>query len=126
LPTAGLSGQGSESLRRAGTLMARNLAKHVVSAKLARRCTVHLAYHAGVPRPEALLVDTHGTGAVPEARIEKALCELFPLTPRGISRHLQLGRPIYSKTAAFGYFGREDPAFTWERLDKVAALQAAV
>jgi S-adenosylmethionine synthetase len=126
LPAGGLAGQGSGSIRRLGTLMVRHLAKQVVAARLARRCTVHLAYHAGVPEPAALLVDTHGTGVVPEERIEQGLRDLFPLTPIGIFDYLDLGRPIYRKAAAFGYFGREDPEFTWEREDRIDALRAAV
>jgi S-adenosylmethionine synthetase len=126
LPAGGLSGQGSESIRRMGTLMARYLAKHVVASQLARRCTVHLAYQAGVPDPQGVLVDTHGTGAVAEERIERAIREVFPLTPYGIFRHLDLGRPLYRKAAAFGYFGRDEPEFTWERLDQLDDLNGAV
>jgi S-adenosylmethionine synthetase len=106
--------------------MARYVAKQVVAAKLARRCTLHLAYATGVPEPEAVLVDTHGTGTVPEKEIEKAIGEVFPLTPMGIFKHLNLGRPIYRKATAFGYFGREEPEFTWERVDKVDELLAAI
>jgi S-adenosylmethionine synthetase len=126
LPAAGLSGQGTEGIRRSGTLMARCLAKHVVAAGLARRCTVHLPYRAARPEPETVLVDTHGTGVVPEDRIERAIREVFPLTPWGIFKYLDLGRPIYRKAAAFGYFGREDPEFTWERVEKVDELLVAV
>jgi S-adenosylmethionine synthetase len=126
LPSAGLSGQGTENVQRSGTLMARHLAKHVVAAGLARRCTVHLAYAAARAGPEAVLVDTHGTGAAPEERIEQAILAVFPLTPWGIFKYLDLGRPIYRKASAFGYFGRQDPAFTWEQVDRAAELAAAV
>jgi S-adenosylmethionine synthetase len=106
--------------------MARHLAKHVVAAGLARRCPFHLAYHAGEPEPDAVLVDTHGTGVVLEERIERGIREVFPLTPWGIFEYLDLGRPIYREAAAFGYFGREDPESIWERVDNASALNAAV
>jgi len=114
------------NVERSGTLMARYVAKHVVAAGLARRCTLHLAYSAATPEPDVILVDTHGTGAVPEERIEQGIREVFPLTPLGIFKHLDLGRPIYRQGAVFGYFGREEPALTWEQLDLVDALQRAV
>jgi len=125
-PANGLSGQGTVNVERSGTLMARYVAKHVVAAGLARRCTLHLAYSAATPEPDVILVDTHGTGAVPEERIEQGIREVFPLTPLGIFKHLDLGRPIYRQGAVFGYFGREEPALTWEQLDLVDALQRAV
>jgi len=126
LPCVGLSGQGTENVQRSGMLMARHLAKHVVAAGLASRCTVHLSYCAGRSEPEAVLVDTHETGLVLEQRIEQGLREVFPLTPWGIFAHLDLGRPIYRQAATFGYFGREEPELTWERVDRVPALLDAV
>ena len=126
LPCVGLSGQGTENVQRSGMLMARHLAKHVVAAGLASRCTVHLSYCAGRSEPEAVLVDTHETGLVLEQRIEQGLREVFPLTPWGIFAHLDLGRPIYRQAATFGYFGREEPELTWERVDRVSALLDAV
>jgi S-adenosylmethionine synthetase len=125
LPAVGLAGQGTENLQRSGALMARYVAKQVVAAGLARRCTVHLAYRGAQAEPEAVLVDTHGTGAVPERRIERGIRAMFPLTPWGIFEHLDLGRPIYRQAAAFGYFGWEEPDFTWERVDRVSALTMA-
>ena len=126
LPSHGLAGQGTENIQRSGTLMARYLAKHIVAAGLARRCTVHMAYRAAGAEPEAVLVDSHGTGVVPDERIEQGLRAVFPLTPWAIFEHLDLGRPIYRRAATFGYFGREEPEFTWEQLDKVDALRGAV
>jgi len=126
LPSARLAGQGTLNIERSGTLMARHLAKHIVAADLARRCTVHLAYRTGEAEPEAVLVDTHGTGTLPEERIERGIRAVFPLTPWAVFEYLDLGRPIYRNAAAFGYFGRQEPALTWERTDKVSELMAAV
>jgi len=126
LPSARLSGQGTLNIERSGTLMARHLAKHIVAAGLARRCTVHLAYCAGELEPEAVLVDTHGTGTVPEERIERGIRAVFPLTPWAVFEYLDLGRPVYRSAAAFGYFGHQEPERTWERTDKVSELVAAV
>ena len=104
--------------------MARYVAKNVVAAGLASRCTVQLAYAIGVAEPVSVFVDTHGTGTVPEERISEIIRGNFKLTPRGIIETLDLRRPIYRKTAAFGHFGRTEPEFTWERVDKANALRA--
>src|SRR5579884_4174190 len=106
--------------------MARYLAKNIVAAGLARQCELQLAYAIGVAEPVSVLVDTFGTATVvSEEKIAAAVRECFSLTPRGIIESLQLRRPIYQKTAAFGHFGRSEPEFTWEREDKVEALLAA-
>ena len=106
--------------------MARYIAKNVVAAGLAKRCTVQLAYAIGVPEPVSVMLDTMGTGEADESKLAEAVRERFDLTPRGIIRSLDLLRPIYRKTAAFGHFGRELPEFTWERTDKAAELKACL
>jgi S-adenosylmethionine synthetase len=105
--------------------MARYIAKNVVAAGLADRALVQLAYAIGVADPVSLLVKTEGTGTIPESAITELVRAHFKLTPRGIGEELNLRRPIYKKTAAFGHFGRTEPEFTWERADKAAALKAA-
>jgi S-adenosylmethionine synthetase len=118
------SGKDPTKVDRSATYMARYVAKNVVAAGLAERCTVQLAYAIGVAEPVSVLVDTHGTGQVPEEKISDAIRATFTLTPRGIIETLDLRRPIYKKTAAFGHFGRTEPEFTWERTDKANALRA--
>ena len=105
------------------------LAKNVVAAGLAKRCVIQVAYAIGVAKPLAIYADTYGTGLVPEAQIEKAVAEVMDLTPRGIRTHLNLNRPIYQRTAAYGHFGRApdaDGGFSWEKTDLVEALKKAV
>ena len=97
-----------------------------MAAGLAERCEIQLAYAIGVAHPMSVMVETFGTETVPVARIEKAVSEVFDLRPGAIIRDLDLRRPIYSKTAAYGHFGREEAEFTWERTDRVDALLAAV
>jgi len=104
--------------------MARYIAKNVVAAGLADRAMVQLAYAIGVADPVSVLVDTEGTGRIPDEKIVDLVRAQFKLTPRGIMESLDLRRPIYRKTAAFGHFGRTEPEFTWERTDKAAALRA--
>jgi len=106
--------------------MARYIAKNIVGAGLADRCEVQLAYAIGVAEPVSVLVNTFGTGKVEETILTEMVRANFPLTPKGIIDHLQLRRPIYRKTAAFGHFGRSEGTFTWEALDKVEALKAGV
>lgn len=123
------SGKDPTKVDRSAAYMARYLAKNIVAAGLARRCTIQLSYAIGVAEPLSILVDTHGTGTVEEGRIERALPSLVRLTPRGIREHLGLNRPIYLRTAAYGHFGRKpdsDGGFGWERVDLVDALKAAV
>jgi S-adenosylmethionine synthetase len=104
--------------------MARYVAKNVVAAGLATRCQVQLAYAIGVAEPVSVLIDTFGTGLVDDDKISQLVRGHFTLTPRGIIETLDLRRPIYKKTAAFGHFGRNEPEFTWERTDKADAIRA--
>ena len=106
--------------------MARYIAKNVVAAGLARRCEVQLAYAIGVADPVSVMVDTFGTGARPEEQISKAVRASFGLRPAEIIRELDLLRPIYRRTAAYGHFGRTEKEFTWERTDRRDALLEAV
>jgi len=104
--------------------MARYIAKNIVSAGLADRALVQLAYAIGVADPVSILVDTAGTGRVADDKLVELVRSHFKLTPRGIIETLDLRRPIYRKTAAFGHFGRSEPEFTWERTDRASALRA--
>jgi len=104
--------------------MARYIAKNIVAAGLADRCDVQLAYAIGVAEPVRVLVDTFGTAKVDEGKIADLVRANFKLTPKGIMESLDLRRPIYRKTAAYGHFGRNEPEFTWEKTDKAAALAA--
>jgi len=101
------------------------VAKNVVAAGLADRCQIQVAYAIGVAHPLSVLVDTFGTEAIPVPKIEELVREHFDLRPAAILRDLDLRRPIYAKTAAYGHFGREDGDFTWERTDRADALRAA-
>lgn len=121
------SGKDPTKVDRSAAYVSRYLAKNVVAAGLAKRCTIQLSYAIGVAKPLSVYVDTHGTGEVDEARLEKVLPELVNLSPRGIRTHLGLNRPIYERTAAYGHFGRnpaEDGGFSWERTDLVDALKS--
>ena len=117
------SGKDPSKVDRSAAYMARYIAKNVVAANLASRCEVQISYCIGVAKPTSVYVDTFGTGRVPEDRIEQAVEKVFPLKPAQIIAHLNLLRPIYKKTAAYGHFGREEPEFTWERTDKAAELR---
>jgi S-adenosylmethionine synthetase len=103
--------------------MARHLAKTVVAAGLADRAEVQLAYAIGVAEPVSVLVQHFGTGRVPEAKLVELIRAHFPLSPRGIIQHLELRRPIYRPTAAYGHFGRNEPGFTWERTQLADTLR---
>jgi S-adenosylmethionine synthetase len=105
--------------------MARHVAKNIVAARLAARCEVQLAYAIGVSEPVSVHVDTAGTGRIDDARICELARELFPLTPGGIIKYLDLRRPIFRKTAAGGHFGRDDADFTWEKTDRAKELAQA-
>ena len=123
------SGKDPTKVDRSAAYAARYLAKNVVAAGLAKRCTIQLSYAIGVAQPLSIYVDTHGTGKVPEAKLEKALAKVMDLSPRGIRTHLNLNRPIYARTAAYGHFGRaadKDGGFSWEKTDLAKALKAAV
>lgn len=119
------SGKDCTKVDRSAAYAARWVAKNVVAAGLASRCEVQIAYAIGVARPVSILVETFGTNTVPEADIERAVNEVFDLRPGAIIDALDLRRPIYRKTAAYGHFGRELPEFTWEKTDKVDELRAA-
>jgi S-adenosylmethionine synthetase len=119
------SGKDPTKVDRSAAYMARYVAKNIVAAGLADRCEVQLAYAIGVSEPVSVNVDTDGTGRIDDSRICELVREVFPLTPSGIIKHLDLRRPIYRKTAAGGHFGRNEPEFTWERTDKVKELAAA-
>jgi S-adenosylmethionine synthetase len=119
------SGKDPTKVDRSACYMARYIAKNVVAAGIAERALVQLAYAIGVADPVSVMVHTEGTGRIPEEKITQIVREHFKLTPRGIMEELDLRRPIYRKTAAFGHFGRTEPEFTWERTDRAAALKAA-
>jgi S-adenosylmethionine synthetase len=119
------SGKDCTKVDRSGAYAARWVAKNVVAAGLAERCEVQIAYAIGVARPVSVMVDTFGTNHVDEAQIERAVSEVFDLRPGAIIDELDLRRPIYRKTAAYGHFGRELPEFTWEATSKVDALRQA-
>ncbi len=117
------SGKDPSKVDRSGSYAARWVAKNIVGARLANRCTVQVAYAIGVEQPVSIMVDTHGTGNVPDARLEELVRKHFDLRPKGIIEHLQLRQPIYRKTAAYGHFGRENEGFHWELLDRVEDLK---
>ncbi|OGA05782.1 MAG: methionine adenosyltransferase [Betaproteobacteria bacterium RIFCSPLOWO2_02_64_14] len=118
------SGKDPSKVDRSAAYAARHAAKNVVAAGLARKCEIQVAYAIGVARPVSVLVDTFGTGRIPDDRIAKLVEKHFDLRPKGIIHALNLLRPIYSKTAAYGHFGRDEPEFTWENTDKASALRA--
>ena len=123
------SGKDPTKVDRSAAYAARYLAKNVVAAGLADRCTIQLSYAIGVARPLSIYVDTHGSGRADEAKLETALGEVMDLTPRGIRKHLDLNRPIYARTAAYGHFGRtpdNEGGFSWERTDLADRIRAAV
>ena len=120
------SGKDCTKVDRSAAYAARWVAKNVVAAGLADRCELQLSYAIGIARPLSIYVDTCGTESVPEQVIEDAIRKVFDLRPGAIIRDLDLRRPIYEKTAAYGHFGREDPDFTWEKTDRVDELKAAV
>jgi S-adenosylmethionine synthetase len=123
------SGKDTTKVDRSAAYAARYLAKNVVAAKLADRCTIQLSYAIGVAQPLSVYVDLHGTGKVTEDAVEKAVRDVMDLSPSGIRRHLDLNKPIYARTAAYGHFGRKagrDGSFSWEKTDLVKALKEAV
>jgi S-adenosylmethionine synthetase len=123
------SGKDPTKVDRSAAYAARYLAKNVVAAGLAERCTIQIAYAIGVSDPLSLYVDLHGTGKVDEARLEQVLPQMMSLKPRGIREHLKLNRPIYARTSAYGHFGREPDAeggFSWEKTDLAESLKRAV
>jgi len=118
------SGKDPTKVDRSACYMARYIAKNIVAADLAERCTVQIAYAIGVAKPVSFSIDLHGTGKVSEQKLETSLKDIFPLTPREIIESLDLLRPIYRSTAVYGHFGRELPEFVWERCDKVKDLKS--
>lgn len=120
------SGKDPTKVDRSATYMARYIAKNIVAASLAQKCTVQLAYAIGVAEPVSVLIDLHRTGKVEEQRLSKVVRKIFSLTPKSIIDMLNLRRPIYQKTAVYGHFGRTEPEFTWEKTDKVNMLKKEV
>jgi len=120
------SGKDPSKVDRSAAYAARYVAKNIVAAGIARQCQVQLSYAIGVAQPINVTVYTEGTGRVSDAEIAKLVTAHFDLRPKGIIQMLDLLRPIYQKTAAYGHFGRDEPEFTWEAIDKVEALRAAV
>ncbi len=120
------SGKDPTKVDRSAAYMARYLAKNIVASGVADRCTVQLSYVIGVKQPVSVMVDTSGTGKVPEERIVEILCKGFDLSPIGIINHLKLRRKIYKKTACYGHFGREEEDFTWEKRDAVEIFKSGL
>lgn len=119
------SGKDPSKVDRSAAYACRYVAKNIVAAGLAKRCEVQVAYAIGVAKPVSLMVNTFGTGAISDEKIIQLISEHFDMRPKGIIKALDLLRPIYAKTAAYGHFGREEPEFTWEMTDKAAALRSA-
>ena len=123
------SGKDPTKVDRSAAYAARYLAKNIVAAGMAERCTLQIAYAIGVSKPLSIYADLHGTGQVHEAEVEKAISKVMDLSPRGIREHLGLNKPIYQRTSAYGHFGRQpeaDGGFSWEKTDLTEALKAAV
>jgi S-adenosylmethionine synthetase len=120
------SGKDPSKVDRSASYMARYIARNIVAAGLARRAEVQLAYAIGVADPVSVMVNTFGTGLIEEERLVAVVRDIFPLTPLGIIKHLQLRRPIYKQTAAYGHFGRSEPGFSWEQTDRTVELRNAV
>ena len=116
------SGKDPSKVDRSAAYAARHVAKNIVAAGLAERCELQLSYAIGYPEPVSILVDTQGTATLPEAEIMTIIREIWDLSPAGIIKNLDLTRPIYRKTAAYGHFGRMEPEFTWEQLDQVERI----
>jgi len=120
------SGKDPTKVDRSGSYMARYIAKNIVAAGLADKCEIQIAYAIGVAHPVSIMIDTFGTEKIPQSKILELIKEVFDLRPEAIIRHLDLRRPIYKKTAAYGHFGREDEDFTWEKTDKAEILKKRV
>ena len=119
------SGKDPTKVDRSAAYACRYVAKNIVAAGLAKQCQIQVSYAIGVAEPTSISVHTFGTGAVSEAKLTELVRAHFDLRPKGIVKMLDLLRPIYRKTAAYGHFGREDEEFTWEKTDKAAALRSA-
>ncbi|MDR1926288.1 MAG: methionine adenosyltransferase [Endomicrobium sp.] len=120
------SGKDSTKVDRSACYMARHIAKNIVAAGIANKCTVQLAYAIGIADPVSVMVDTHYSGKIPGIMLESVVKKVFPLTPQGISDYLELRKPIFGQTAAYGHFGRNGKDFTWEKVNKIDELKAAV
>ncbi len=119
------SGKDPSKVDRSAAYAGRYVAKNIVAAGLAKRCQIQVSYAIGIAKPTSVMVTTFGTGVISDEKLGELVQELFDLRPKGIVQMLDLLRPIYAKTAAYGHFGREEPEFSWERTDKAAALRAA-
>jgi len=117
------SGKDPSKVDRSACYMARYVAKNIIAAELAKRCEVQVAYAIGVAEPVSVMIDTYGTGRVSEDQIEKSIRKSFDMRPAGIIKMLDLKKPKYKMTAAYGHFGRNEPGFTWEKIDKVASIR---
>ena len=117
------SGKDPSKVDRSAAYGARYVAKNIVAAGLASKCLVQISYAIGVAKPTSVMVDSYGTGIVSDVKLSELVAEEFDLRPKGIVQTLDLLRPIYKKTAAYGHFGRDEPEFTWEALDKKSVLQ---
>ena len=117
------SGKDPSKVDRSATYMARHVAKNIVAAGLAKRCELQVSYAIGIAKPTNINLECFGTNKVPEEKILAAVVKVFDFRPRAIIEYLDLLRPIYRKTAAYGHFGRNDPDFTWEKTDKAAILR---
>jgi S-adenosylmethionine synthetase len=120
------SGKDPTKVDRSGAYVARYIAKNIVAAGLAARCTVQISFAIGVAQPTSLYIDLFGTGKISNGAIEQAVLKVFPITPAGIINSLNLRRAIYAKTSAYGHFGREEAGFTWEATDKANAISEAL
>ncbi|MFM9113264.1 MAG: methionine adenosyltransferase domain-containing protein, partial [Polynucleobacter victoriensis] len=119
------SGKDPSKVDRSAAYAGRYVAKNIVAAGLASKCLVQISYAIGVAQPTSVMVSTYGTGKISDEKIAELVRAHFDLRPKGIVKMLNLLRPIYRKTAAYGHFGRKEPEFTWEATDKAAALKAA-
>jgi S-adenosylmethionine synthetase len=117
------SGKDPSKVDRSASYMGRHIAKNIVAAGLAKKCEIQVAYAIGVAQPVSIMVDPMGTGVIPKKRIEQIVREVFDLRPAAIIEYLDLLRPIYRKTSAYGHFGRNEPEFTWEKTNMVATLR---
>ncbi|HRO60124.1 MAG TPA: methionine adenosyltransferase domain-containing protein, partial [Burkholderiaceae bacterium] len=117
------SGKDPSKVDRSAAYAARYVAKNIVAAGLASKCLVQVSYAIGIAKPTSVMVTTEGTGKVDDARLSQLVHDSFDLRPKGIVKMLDLLRPIYEKTAAYGHFGRDEPEFAWERTDRAAALR---
>jgi S-adenosylmethionine synthetase len=117
------SGKDPSKVDRSASYMGRHIAKNIVAAGLAKKCEIQIAYAIGVAEPVSVMVDLMGTGVIPKEKVEKLVTEVFDLRPAAIIEYLNLLRPIYRKTAAYGHFGRNEPEFSWEKTDMAGVLK---